>query len=54
MPSNRHIMLFHSPQPRSTAALLLLDELQADCELHLLNMKAGLAVRHAAAARVVA
>ena len=41
MPSNRHITLFHSPQTRSTAVLLLLEELQADYELHLLNMKAG-------------
>jgi glutathione S-transferase len=41
MPSNRHITLFHSPQTRSTAALLLLEELQADYELHVLNMKAG-------------
>jgi glutathione S-transferase len=41
MPSNRHITLFHSPQTRSTAVLLLLEELQADYELHVLNMKAG-------------
>lgn len=41
MPSNRHITLFHSPQTRSTAVLLLLEELQADYELHPLNMKAG-------------
>ena len=41
MPSSRHITLFHSPQTRSPAVLLLLEELQADYELHVLNMKAG-------------
>jgi glutathione S-transferase len=41
MPSNRHITLFHSPQTRSLAVLMLLEELQADYELHVLNMKAG-------------
>jgi glutathione S-transferase len=41
MPSNRHITLFHSPQTRSSAVLLLLEELQADYELQVLNMKAG-------------
>lgn len=41
MPSSRHITLFHSPQTRSSAVLLLLEELQADYELHVLNMKAG-------------
>lgn len=41
MPSSRHITFFHSPQTRSGAVLLLLEELQADYEIHALNMKAG-------------
>lgn len=40
MPSRR-VTLFHSPQTRSTGALILLEELHADYELHVLNMKAG-------------
>ncbi|MGZ3237126.1 MAG: glutathione S-transferase family protein [Burkholderiaceae bacterium] len=41
MNTNRHITLFHSPQSRSVGALILLEELGADYELHVLNMKAG-------------
>ena len=41
MNSPRHVTLFHSPNTRSTGALILLEELGADYELHLLNMKAG-------------
>src|SRR3954464_13381059 len=41
MPSNRHVTLFHSPNTRSSGALFLLEELGADYELHVLNMKAG-------------
>jgi len=41
MSTNRHITLFHSPQSRSVGALILLEELRADYELHVLNMKAG-------------
>ncbi|MGZ3158967.1 MAG: glutathione S-transferase family protein [Burkholderiaceae bacterium] len=41
MSTNRHITLFHSPQSRSVGALILLEELGADYELHVLNMKAG-------------
>lgn len=41
MNKNRHIALFHSPQSRSLGALILLEELGADYELHILNMKAG-------------
>ena len=41
MPQNRHVALFHSPNTRSTGGLILLEELGADYELHLLNMKAG-------------
>ncbi len=41
MPSSRHVTLHHSPNTRSTGALILLEELGADYELHVLNMKAG-------------
>jgi glutathione S-transferase len=37
----RRVTLFHAPQTRSTGALILLEELKADYELHVLNMKAG-------------
>jgi glutathione S-transferase len=35
------VTLFHNPNTRSTGALILLQELQADYHLHVLNMKAG-------------
>jgi glutathione S-transferase len=35
------IILYHSPQTRSSGALTLLEELGAPYELHVLNMKAG-------------
>jgi glutathione S-transferase len=35
------LTLFHSPQSRSSGALILLEELGAPFELHLLNMRAG-------------
>ena len=35
------VTLFHSPNTRSTGALVLLQELQAGYVLHVLNMKAG-------------
>ena len=38
---NRHVTLFHSPQSRSAGALILLEELAADYELHVLNLKKG-------------
>lgn len=38
---NRHVTLFHSPNTRSSGARILLEELGADHELHVLNMKAG-------------
>ena len=41
MNSSRHVTLFHSPNTRSTGSLVLLEELGADYELHVLNMKAG-------------
>ena len=37
--STRHVTLFHSPQSRSAGALVLLEELSADYELHMLNLK---------------
>jgi glutathione S-transferase len=41
MTHSRHVTLFHSPNTRSTGTLVLLEELGADYELHVLNMKAG-------------
>ncbi len=41
MPNSRHVTLFHAPNTRSTGTLILLEELGADYELHVLNMKAG-------------
>jgi glutathione S-transferase len=38
---DRRLTLYHSPNTRSSGALLLLEELAADYELHVLNMKAG-------------
>jgi glutathione S-transferase len=38
---NRHVTLFHSPQSRSAGALILLEELGAEYELHVLNLKKG-------------
>jgi glutathione S-transferase len=39
--ATRHVTLFHSPQSRSAGALILLEELGADYELHVLNLKKG-------------
>ncbi|MDP9109031.1 MAG: glutathione S-transferase [Pseudomonadota bacterium] len=39
--SPRHVTLHHAPQTRSTGALILLEELDADYALHVMNMKAG-------------
>jgi glutathione S-transferase len=41
MHTNRHITFFHAPQSRSLGTLILLDELGADYELHVLNLRAG-------------
>ena len=41
MNTSRHVTLYHSPQTRSSGALTLLEELGADYDLHVLNMKAG-------------
>jgi glutathione S-transferase len=41
MTNPRHVTLFHSPNTRSTGALILLEELGADYELQVLDMKAG-------------
>jgi glutathione S-transferase len=38
---NRHVTLFHSPNTRSSGTRILLEELGADYELHVLNMKTG-------------
>lgn len=38
---NRHVTLFHSANSRSTSALALLRELNADYDLRVLDMKAG-------------
>jgi glutathione S-transferase len=39
--TSRHVTLFHSPHTRSSGVLTLLEELGADYELHVLNMKKG-------------
>jgi glutathione S-transferase len=39
--ADRKITFFHSPNSRSTGALVLLDELGAEYDLHFLNMKVG-------------
>lgn len=41
MQSPRHVTLYHSPNTRSTGALILLEELGADYDLHVLDMKSG-------------
>jgi glutathione S-transferase len=41
MPATPQIVLYHSPQTRSSAVRILLEELGAPHHLHLLNMKAG-------------
>jgi glutathione S-transferase len=41
MPSDRKVTLYHSPNTRSTGALILLEELGAPYDLQVLNMKAG-------------
>jgi glutathione S-transferase len=41
MTINRQVTLFHSPNTRSSGALMLLEELGADYKLHVLNQKAG-------------
>jgi glutathione S-transferase len=40
-PSGRHVTLFHSPNTRSTAVLILLEELRAEYTLRVLDMKAS-------------
>ncbi|QRN56047.1 glutathione S-transferase family protein [Dyella caseinilytica] len=39
--SDRKVIFFHAPQSRSGGTLALLEELDADYELHLLNLKQG-------------
>jgi glutathione S-transferase len=41
MNESRRVTLFHSPNTRGTGALTLLEELGAEYDLHVLNMKAG-------------
>lgn len=41
MSTDRHLVLFHAPNSRSTGVLTLLEELGADYELHLLNLRRG-------------
>ena len=41
MANTRHVTLFHSPNSRSGSALVLLEELGADYELKVLNLKTG-------------
>ena len=41
MTTSRHITLFHAPQSRSAGALVLLEELGADYELHVLDLQKG-------------
>jgi glutathione S-transferase len=41
MPADRHIVLHHAPNTRSSGVLVLLEELGADHELHVLNLKSG-------------
>ena len=41
MTATRHVTFFHSPQSRSAGALVLLEELGADYELHVLDLKQG-------------
>jgi glutathione S-transferase len=41
MPSNQDLIFYHSPNTRSTGAFILLEELGAEFQLHVLNMKAG-------------
>ena len=39
--TSRHVTLFHAPQSRSGGTLVLLEELGADYELHVLNLRKG-------------
>lgn len=41
MPDNRKVTFFHAPNSRSSGSLILLEELGADYDLHVLNLKAG-------------
>lgn len=41
MTPNRHVVLFYNPSSRAAGVRLLLEELNADYELHMLNLQAG-------------
>jgi glutathione S-transferase len=40
-PADRHVVLYHAPNSRSAGALMLIEELGADHELHVLDLKKG-------------
>ena len=41
MTASRKVTFYHSPNTRSTGARILLEELGADYDLHVLNIKTG-------------
>ncbi|RZJ10339.1 MAG: glutathione S-transferase family protein [Acidovorax sp.] len=41
MPSHRHLTFFHAPNSRSAGARILVEELEAEHDLHVLSFKAG-------------
>lgn len=41
MTASRHLVLFYNPQSRAAGVHILLEELNADYELHVLNLRAG-------------
>ena len=41
MTASRKVVFYHSPQSRSAGTLVLLEELGADYELHVLDLKSG-------------
>jgi glutathione S-transferase len=41
MPQDRHLILYHSPRSRSAGARMLLEELNADYELHAFDLPSG-------------
>lgn len=40
IPSNRHLTFYHAPQSRSVGARILIEELGAEHDMHVLNLKA--------------
>ena len=41
VPSERHVVLYHWPRSRSAGVRMLLEELDADYELHMIDIQAG-------------